>query len=122
VVPAAFSILERIVVVETPRETDTSTLAELAFSILERIVVVETGHDDFVGGVLQFLSVSSNGSWWLKLARLERRYSLTSSLSVSSNGSWWLKLDSPEHRVAVFIDLSVSSNGSWWLKRTYVRA
>ena len=38
----AFSILERIVGVETDNETDTNTDEHVAFSILERIVGVET--------------------------------------------------------------------------------
>ena len=39
--PSTFSILERIVVVETPQESQ-RVIAPLPFSILERIVVVET--------------------------------------------------------------------------------
>ena len=60
-----FSILERIVVVETDFATGNIEFM-VAFSILERIVVVETPVAPARGCSCWFLSVSSNGSWWLK--------------------------------------------------------
>ena len=72
-----FSILERIVVVET--QSLTLEIGMMGtFSILERIVVVET-----LAGIIfpphrAVLSVSSNGSWWLK-HRSARRHPLHSA-------------------------------------------
>ena len=62
------------------------------FSILERIVVVETGLPERIPPDVEILSVSSNGSWWLK-HKETRNESVSDQLSVSSNGSWWLKHD-----------------------------
>ena len=50
-IPSTFSILERIVVVETNLESR-ETLERLPFSILERIVVVETADRGHRAGVL----------------------------------------------------------------------
>ena len=63
-----FSILERIVVVETSIFF-TDRYFSLTFSILERIVVVETNGTGKTSVLDAILSVSSNGSWWLKPAR-----------------------------------------------------
>ena len=62
----SFSILERIVVGETPTPRSRS-LEMRAFSILERIVVGETGGGVAVLPHFVRLSVSSNGSLWVKL-------------------------------------------------------
>jgi len=86
-----FSILERIDVGETACGTEVRDEDERAFSILERIDVGETG----AGGrrlilLLDLLSVSSNGSTWVKLMSVEGALR-PSLLSVSSNGSTWVK-------------------------------
>ena len=77
-----------------------------SFSILERIVVGETfaGCVPAVDG--DYLSVSSNGSWWLKRVRIHCRQS-DSRLSVSSNGSWWLKLEAQACGVPVVTPFSI---------------
>ena len=65
------------------------------------------------------LSVSSNGSKWVKLVLCAWQSLATlRALSVSSNGSKWVKLmlyDKPHTTVS----LSVSSNGSKWVKPCY---
>ena len=61
-----FSILERIVVGETYREM-AEALGVSSFSILERIVVGETDQRKEGGAAPAQLSVSSNGSLWVKL-------------------------------------------------------
>ena len=87
--PLSFSILERIVVVETLNYEDLVQRPR-PFSILERIVVVETGCAVWDRWLAAVLSVSSNGSWWLK-RRPTSSHHVPWPLSVSSNGSWWLK-------------------------------
>ena len=57
--------LERIVVVETNLKRG-AFIVFIPFSILERIVVVETGVHVSMDKYHTRLSVSSNGSWWLK--------------------------------------------------------
>ena len=112
---------------------------EQSFSILERI---ELGETNWVHGVWRGrgkLSVSSNGSNWVKLrfdagrplARLAfsilERIELgetcgvggvecaRNQLSVSSNGSNWVKRAEQRCR-RCGENLSVSSNGSNWVK------
>jgi len=97
------------------------------FSILERIVVVETvltGHADHCDARL---SVSSNGSWWLKRRRNTSSASLSFPLSVSSNGSWWLKLALRAVEDYVFWPFSilerivvVETAGRWWCSSRYL--
>jgi len=111
-----------------------------AFSILERIDVGETCfevHAFFQG---TNLSVSSNGSTWVKRHRTGWAENV-SDLSVSSNGSTWVKprgtsTHSPFWRTFSILEridvgetilepvvlhptlkLSVSSNGSTWVKQ-----
>ena len=116
--PTAFSILERIVGVETlcrPGRTlrrvglsvssngslglklavkRNPSIAFESFSILERIVGVETFFPNQSTPPADSLSVSSNGSLGLKLGPARRSPEHPSLLSVSSNGSLGLK-----HRV-----------------------
>jgi len=90
------------------------------FSILERIDVGETlthcrQECSGVG-----LSVSSNGSTWVKRSVWSDHGIFAGSLSVSSNGSTWVK----QGIFIVFCSsnyLSVSSNGSTWVKRRVKR-
>ncbi len=84
------------------------------FSILERIDVGETHFQRIRQARRVRLSVSSNGSTWVKLREQgPRKRALF--LSVSSNGSTWVK--PPEAGVVVReARLSVSSNGSTWVK------
>ena len=63
---AAFSILERIDVGETKRGERVHTLS-VTFSILERIDVGETKNRGWTLTGGRNLSVSSNGSTWVKL-------------------------------------------------------
>ena len=63
----------------------------------------------------QVLSVSSNGSEWVKLG-LRVFLALPLLLSVSSNGSEWVKLQRLKSQ-RMITRLSVSSNGSEWVKR-----
>jgi len=63
---SAFSILERIDVGETATTARTRPRAA-SFSILERIDVGETTHRSSETGQTAQLSVSSNGSTWVKL-------------------------------------------------------
>ena len=62
-----FSILGRIVVVETTVHLGRLAPIPAPFSILGRIVVVETRAARRGQGRHGRLSVSSDGSWWLKL-------------------------------------------------------
>ena len=86
---APFSILKRIVVGET-EEIARFTIAEWAFSILKRIVVGETVRPsivffgDWSFSILKRIVV---GETWLR-----KGYDAIDFLSVSSNGSWWVKL------------------------------
>ena len=117
----------------------------LAFSILERIDVGET--PDRYRSYWKFveLSVSSNGSTWVKLGIQHRETRIRQFLSVSSNGSTWVKPGSFSFVFSVLLPfsileridvgettwalavlmrswgLSVSSNGSTWVKH-YLRA
>ena len=61
------------------------------------------------------LSVSSNGSLWVKPVCQKCGVS-RSSLSVSSNGSLWVKLIETIKKHTNSTKLSVSSNGSLWVK------
>ena len=133
-----FSILERIDVGETGRAPRTCQPIQ-TFSILERIDVGETSRLGAPNKRDCSLSVSSNGSTWVK--RLNQgRVAAMALLSVSSNGSTWVKHYDPaaiERWSVAFsilerIDvgetrrgrcwparqtkLSVSSNGSTWVK------
>ena len=95
-----FSILERIDVGETHGRAGTSSFSRWPFSILERIDVGETqGAMAIPPPPHPILSVSSNGSTWVKLAHhsIMRR---TRALSVSSNGSTWVKRAPGAHAVA----------------------
>jgi len=86
-----FSILERIDVGETYDAVWCGCFHPRAFSILERIDVGETRWVEGMNGWTDLLSVSSNGSTWVKLA-IEAGGSTTHwDLSVSSNGSTWVK-------------------------------
>ncbi len=64
---------------------------------------------------LRLLSVSSNGSTWVKQRQAPPGSAPPHALSVSSNGSTWVKLHLLALRID-FSDLSVSSNGSTWVK------
>ena len=86
----SFSILERIVGVETAAITTGALYVGLSFSILERIVGVETICSRFGSGAVRLVSVSSNGSLGLKLVR-RREPTVFWVVSVSSNGSLGLK-------------------------------
>ena len=112
------------------------------FSILERIEVGETDKNISIVTAQGILSVSSNGSKWVKPSRPAlMRWNFR--LSVSSNGSKWVKLlhfgwrsirecqtfsilerievgetRIPQLTVGVGSVLSVSSNGSKWVKRS----
>ncbi len=136
----AFSILERIDVGET-RGGGVCVAPWRAFSILERIDVGETCPGVPVLPPRCRLSVSSNGSTWVKRSTT-RSATVSSPLSVSSNGSTWVKLSlrpctsgtrttfSILERIDVgetrrrgcaswsAVGLSVSSNGSTWVKPT----
>jgi len=111
-----FSILERIDVGETSTKPSESAVAA-TFSILERIDVGETlpqVHN--VVTITFILSVSSNGSTWVKHNLLGRSFFNDSFvLSVSSNGSTWVKPSRPSAS-QISRHLSVSSNGSTWVK------
>jgi len=88
-----------------------------SFSILERIDVGETPTNAYAAGNMAALSVSSNGSTWVKRSRTLLAQEPVQDLSVSSNGSTWVKRSgTPAQREAKF-SLSVSSNGSTWVKR-----
>ena len=64
---------------------------EVAFSILERIDVGETPYLQIRWGNWCSLSVSSNGSTWVKRTTWYRLVPPGTTLSVSSNGSTWVK-------------------------------
>ena len=66
---SSFSILERIDVGETSDSLMSSCFYYNAFSILERIDVGETPQELKVNNHKEKLSVSSNGSTWVKLGR-----------------------------------------------------
>ena len=61
------------------------------------------------------LSVSSNGSTWVKPQFAREEWAGVPHLSVSSNGSTWVKPLHGKRRLCL-CDLSVSSNGSTWVK------
>ncbi len=63
-----------------------------SFSILERIDVGETITRALRGFAVRALSVSSNGSTWVKPQILAGAVWASMDLSVSSNGSTWVKL------------------------------
>ena len=88
--------------------------ASAAFSILERIDVGETP-EVAVLAQQRSLSVSSNGSTWVKQSSqiFQRR---RQALSVSSNGSTWVKRPGARRVLPDAYALSVSSNGSTWVK------
>ncbi len=86
----SFSILERIDVGETFWNGH-ATLPALPFSILERIDVGETQLLPGLTRGCELLSVSSNGSTWVKRFQA-RLVTARTGLSVSSNGSTWVKL------------------------------
>ena len=62
-----FSILERIDVGETTQASASTRASILTFSILERIDVGETFEMEYIFALVNDLSVSSNGSTWVKL-------------------------------------------------------
>ena len=100
---------------ETWKRRAAFALASLSFSILERIDVGETRHKTYSSKAAVYLSVSSNGSTWVKRSVFICNAYGKKHLSVSSNGSTWVKLT----RDLVDFDtvpLSVSSNGSTWVK------
>ena len=85
-----FSILERIDVGETYSNCEIPHRMRTTFSILERIDVGETDNHAVRAITNRALSVSSNGSTWVKpQARAEAAEA--HALSVSSNGSTWVK-------------------------------
>ncbi len=86
-----FSILERIDVGETGGAPAECPARNPPFSILERIDVGETRSCVPAQTSASSLSVSSNGSTWVKLAAPHAVISWRDSLSVSSNGSTWVK-------------------------------
>ena len=88
---APFSILERIDVGETFCLAPWMQI-RFPFSILERIDVGETIGADVEVVAAPKLSVSSNGSTWVKLTMSRRGWWRIGQLSVSSNGSTWVKL------------------------------
>ena len=113
----------------------------ISFSILERIDVGETTRRPRRSAGSVELSVSSNGSTWVKLTNAEVEHLRSAGLSVSSNGSTWVKhhqqicrsyryrrsfsilerIDVGETRLYTdsknsLATLSVSSNGSTWVK------
>ncbi len=90
-VPRTFSILERIDVGETHQRANIWRTLYGPFSILERIDVGETRASRGVRYGTCRLSVSSNGSTWVKQPGGSARYSGAVWLSVSSNGSTWVK-------------------------------
>ncbi len=85
-----FSILERIDVGETLRRPIRPPPARTTFSILERIDVGETFMERAQVNAYRALSVSSNGSTWVKPVCLDEECG-KGNLSVSSNGSTWVK-------------------------------
>jgi len=87
-----FSILERIDVGETYVGEQRSKLKQAPFSILERIDVGETTTRTTRRRRRRRLSVSSNGSTWVKHVSPVMAVKHAISLSVSSNGSTWVKL------------------------------
>ena len=91
---SAFSILERIDVGET-NEPPGLVAHRPAFSILERIDVGETCCCRQLYPGAQSLSVSSNGSTWVKPQHV-RVHPPVIQLSVSSNGSTWVKRVNPD--------------------------
>ena len=91
-------------------------LAIPPFSILERIDVGETKGAPGIYPPAQGLSVSSNGSTWVKPVRVGICLPPPCRLSVSSNGSTWVKLTGGM-KYQRQKRLSVSSNGSTWVKR-----
>jgi len=95
---ATFSILERIDVGETLLRPDFRAALQGPFSILERIDVGETFAAGVVGEAHLVLSVSSNGSTWVKPTAACRRQARSAALSVSSNGSTWVKRMRPFHQ------------------------
>ena len=81
----SFSILGRIVVVETTRSTRPDRQPCSPFSILGRIVVVETRCRLLLSRAITSrvaLSVSSDGSWWLKLEARNVNLATTDSFSI----------------------------------------
>jgi len=77
-----FSILERIDVGETFHYLGDGKEDSLAFSILERIDVGETTKAFFLPNLLRLLSVSSNGSTWVKPIRRIRWRAQTQPFSI----------------------------------------
>ena len=111
-----FSILERIELGETVGCGYEPLCVGLPFSILERIELGETTRGNILLAADTDLSVSSNGSNWVKLGLAAGLWAVVALLSVSSNGSNWVK-----RCIARFMRqfpkiLSVSSNGSNWVK------
>ena len=86
-----FSILERIELGETLIMMFGGGFV-LTFSILERIELGETILPGASWALDAPLSVSSNGSNWVKHSRTEEQHA-RKKLSVSSNGSNWVKPD-----------------------------
>jgi len=110
-----FSILERIDVGETQKELR-EFIPLLTFSILERIDVGETMVCLLQLLMRSCLSVSSNGSTWVKrlLDRPNRYQSFSFSILERIDvGETNLLRQKPIQGE----DLSVSSNGSTWVKR-----
>ena len=89
----AFSILERIELGETPGLWAMLS-GVVSFSILERIELGETSKSRRAASI-SALSVSSNGSNWVKHLCSAVRAFVVAVLSVSSNGSNWVKQAGP---------------------------
>ncbi len=78
----------------------------LAFSILERIDVGETPFPSDAAPWLLDLSVSSNGSTWVK-PMVRRADLMAQDLSVSSNGSTWVKLAASSRMPSMILPFSI---------------
>ena len=122
-----FSILERIDVGETWSSRLRSSLEFLTFSILERIDVGETGR--FSGGKtsVAYLSVSSNGSTWVKpVARLPHGIA-TAAFSILERidvGETILSARGPVSPAGPFsilerIDVGETIRGLTWISRMW---
>ena len=89
--------------------------AEAAFSILERIDVGETTEAVSGAGPTRALSVSSNGSTWVKREQLAAHHLRLAPFSILERIDVGETSGRPAAR-AGRSRLSVSSNGSTWVK------
>jgi len=114
-----FSILERIDVGETPLARPRPSALTPPFSILERIDVGETGVGAMHRRHRRHLSVSSNGSTWVKryssnvaATRRPCTFSILERIDVGETEPGGARRGGAPV-------LSVSSNGSTWVKPEY---